>query len=1312
MLTLIAGNTQLKAQITLETSPYTQNFNTTTLPPGWTTRDKASTTFLGNNATPTTLNTWAETAGDFRFTASAKTPLTSVSTSETQNASTDRCLAVRPTSKFGDPGQAFTFQIANTLGFKDFNITFNAQLLDPNGRTTSYIVEYGLGATPTIWTQVGSTFTDLGINGGSWGSTDISRSFGNTLDNKNTNVWIRISSLEASTGSGSRCTFGIDDVNLSWSMIVDSPANFTATTTSATQINLSATANANSDNIVVVSNTTGSFYTPTNGFAAGNAGDSFANGTIVYKGPALSITNHTGLNANTSYYYKAFAYDGANNYSSGLTANATTAKTEPTNQPSSIRVSTIVTATSIPIIWTAAATGTQSPDGYLAKLSTGTISDPIDGIDPGVGSAIISAGKAEFKTTTGVSFTNASPGTMYHIKVYSYTNSGGLIDFNTNSAPVFNIATPPNEVSSVSLTPTGATTATITWAAASEYNNSTQSTLVFIKATDPITTGSPTYAPSAYTANAAFGNGTAYQNDASATCVYNGDGTSVPVTGLSANTTYYILIYKVVNETNSNLKNAYSYPATTSGTTSSLPAPSALPPTSVTATGFTANWNPTEGATDYKLDVSTASNFSTIESSTLTEGFDGGTTPPANWTFTNITGTYTSTGNYGAGSPSLQLDATNDILVTPTLGGSATQLSFWVKGQSTNAASALLVEGYNGTSWVAIKNITNSIPTTGTTFTFNSGSNPALPSDIIQFRFTYTKSAGNISFDDVSVNYDVNTPSFVSGYNNFDAGSAASSPITGLLPNTAYYYRVRAVSPNSNSSNSNTTTANTTNTIVVNSTANASSLPLCPTCDVTVTNGALLTIDESKTFNAITVEPSGKLTNAAGNTLSATTLNLKSNASGTATYLDNGTTQITTSNVEQYLTAGRNWYISSPVSDSNPNALSTATSIVYWDETIGNWANAGELLQPTRGYISVSTNDSKAITFSGTLNNGEKTIALTRTSGKTKEGFNLIGNPYPSCLNWTSAIATASNTLTTIWYRTKTNDTYAFHTFNASGGVGTPTGVTGIIPPMQAFWVRVNSGGGNLTFNNSMRSHGTGSTPLKVKNGTKTEQKIVRLQVTNGTNTDETVVYFNPEASDNFDTYDSPKMANANASIPEIYTLAGTEEVAINGLSDLLINKELPLGFSTGETNTFTIRANEISNLDGNCNIILKDKLLGHEQDLSYAQAYSFTSEPGKTSNRFSIIFRTPSTVTELNETENGQDMKILENANNQIEVLCVNNNCMNRQIVVYNSIGQLLTSKPLTANKTVIQLPKQPGIYIIMCKNGEKTTAKKVVIK
>ncbi|HEY5140308.1 MAG TPA: immune inhibitor A domain-containing protein, partial [Methylococcales bacterium] len=101
------------------------------------------------------------------------------------------------------------------------------------------------------------------------------------------------------------------------------PANFTATPVSSTQINLGWTKDAGNDPVMVAYSLTGTFGTPVNGttYTAGNT--IAGGGTVIYNG-ANTTYNHTSLNPNTTYYYKAWSVMTANAYSTGVTANATT----------------------------------------------------------------------------------------------------------------------------------------------------------------------------------------------------------------------------------------------------------------------------------------------------------------------------------------------------------------------------------------------------------------------------------------------------------------------------------------------------------------------------------------------------------------------------------------------------------------------------------------------------------------------------------------------------------------------------------------------------------------------------------------------------------------------------------------------------------------------------------------------------------------------------------------------------------------------------------------------------------------------------
>lgn len=103
----------------------------------------------------------------------------------------------------------------------------------------------------------------------------------------------------------------------------------------------------------------------------------------------------------------------------------------------------------------------------------------------------------------------------------------------------------PQPVTGINVTPT-LTTAGVNYTAPGNFSSATQQFVAFLKQGSAITAGTPTMNPAGYTANSDFSaNGTAYQNDAAAKCVYKGTGASFNVTGLQANTAYHLMILTV-----------------------------------------------------------------------------------------------------------------------------------------------------------------------------------------------------------------------------------------------------------------------------------------------------------------------------------------------------------------------------------------------------------------------------------------------------------------------------------------------------------------------------------------------------------------------------------------------------------------------------------------------------------------------------------------------------------------------------------------------------------------------------------------------
>lgn len=807
------------------------------------------------------------------------------------------------------------------------------------------------------------------------------------------------------------------------------------------------------------------------------------------------------------------------------------------------------------------------------------------------------------------------------------------------------------------------------------------------------------------------------------------------VTGLAPATTIY---YKAF-ATNAG---GTTYTSQSSFTTSSLSIPVVTDATNISANGFTANWGVVEGATEYVVNVSSKTTGANATDLYISEYGEGSSNNKYIEIY-NGTGTavdlsqYTIKQAYNGGgwdvdmSYTLPLSGTlanNDVYVLSASTASATILAqanlaivysasaqggrfpFFTGNDAIGlfkngtlidlfgnpASTTLSVAGYStwATDHTLVRKSTVTGPTTDWATSAGTSESTSQWEGYSSDTWTYLGShtmAGGETITPIS-----GSPFTV---------TETSKAITGLTSGVTYYYTVAAKNGSLSSAASTEKSVTTAiNTIVVEASTNASTLPDCPTCDVTVANGAELTIDAAKTYNSITIAPTAKLTN--NSALTVSNIVIESDATGTGTIKGDVTG---TATVNQYLPGYRTWYLSSPVAGASPTGMNR---IKYYDETTNTWSVASTETTPAtlpfmlgKGYLVVPNVDVSNIRFEGTLNSGNVSIDLTRSNGNgPKPGFNLIGNPYPSYMDWDLVNDANSSIMqtSTMWYRTKkTNESnesvYQFWTVNGNG-VGSPNGASKYIPPMQGFWVRAKVGGGQLQLTNEMRSHAQGADQL-LKAPAANSNTLIRLEVSNGINTDETVLYFNANASYGFDTYDSPKMSNEDPAIAEIYTRAGDEKLVINGMPMIQKDTEIALGFDAGSATSFTLRANELRNLPSDVKLILKDKVTLVETNLTDGVSYAF-APAATTADRFSVIFRTSGAVTGVDAIPAFSGLTAYSNAKNQITVLYDGAIDANTVVSVHNIAGQRVASKAVVSKSTVMDGAFTAGVYIVKLNN------------
>lgn len=461
-----------------------------------------------------------------------------------------------------------------------------------------------------------------------------------------------------------------------------------------------------------------------------------------------------------------------------------------------------------------------------------------------------------------------------------------------------------------------------------------------------------------------------------------------------------------------------------------------------------------------------------------------------------------------------------------------------------------------------------------------------------------------------------------------------------------------------------------------------------------------LNVNENLTGTTITLLPGARATVHSGKTLAGDELNLSSSADGTATLIADGSVNFTVSKVSQYLSTARNWYVSSPVGNAQ---APTGFTYYNYSETANSWAavSTGTEFSKGIGYIALPASAPGTLTFTtqsgGSLTTGNVEIPLSY-AGTSKKGFNLIGNPYPAHLTWSKTFVDNNAALIepTIWYRTNADGTsnatgtWSFLTLNASSGEASPWGTSAVIPPMQAFWVKAITAG-TLTLNHELPlSHQT-SNPLKVPAGVPDERIRVRLQIDNGATTDETLIYFDAEASDAYDRFDSPKFAEP-ASVTQIYTTVDNTPLVINGRKELLTTA---LGFIPGEASGFTIKAIQLTNLPDNIQLILKDNVTLAETDLTDGvSTYSF-SDQSAGSDRFELIFKTTGMTTGY-MPERANSLKLFWSKEDGLEVFDYSPSLAGAEVQLYNRLGQKVTSFRLDKGQTHVNLSLSPDVYIL----------------
>lgn len=267
--------------------------------------------------------------------------------------------------------------------------------------------------------------------------------------------------------------------------------------------------------------------------------------------------------------------------------------------------------------------------------------------------------------------------------------------------------------------------------------------------------------------------------------------------------------------------------------------------------------------------------------------------------------------------------------------------------------------------------------------------------------------------------------------------------------------------------------------------------------------------------------------------------------------------------------------------------------------------------------------------FIGTPNNG----TIDSPLNTALNGFNLLGNPYPSSISIEAFLDVNSATIDgTIWVWRKIHDLgsgIGYATLTTAGITSTQPGVSegisnGTITIGQGFFVKVKTGlsTANITFNNTMRSEDVTNVFYKNQNTVVIEKHRMWLNLSNETEViSQNLIGYITGATDGVDYgFEGENFGDTAISLSSIVD----NKVYNIQARALPFNPSdvVPLNFKTNIAGTYTISIDHLDGLfDTYQDIILKDNVTGLLQNLK-AAPYSFLSQIGNFNTRFEIIYQ------------------------------------------------------------------------------------------
>jgi hypothetical protein len=380
------------------------------------------------------------------------------------------------------------------------------------------------------------------------------------------------------------------------------------------------------------------------------------------------------------------------------------------------------------------------------------------------------------------------------------------------------------------------------------------------------------------------------------------------------------------------------------------------------------------------------------------------------------------------------------------------------------------------------------------------------------------------------------------------------------------------------------------------------------------------------------------------------------------------------------------------------------------------------VLHPLAGYAVNfgSSADPGTVDVKGVVNNGPLSVTLYNNNNPYTLGFNLVGNPYPSPVDWDAASGwTKVNIDAAIYFfSASTTDQYGGTYSSYVGGIPSGGPATNIIPSMQGFFIHVSDDdypvSATLGLDNSVRITNMAQSFFKSDN--KNTKPLIRLNAgysDDPESSDPLVIYFDEKATEGFDSkLDALKLMNTDLSVANLYSVIPEgKKLSINGLP--LINDDMvviPLGLRTYRDGFVNFSISHIEESLTGIEVSLTDMAADREEDLLSGGSYRIRLAAGEYNNRFYLNLSPLSTEIPSVITDN--PLFSVYNHNGILRAEFKMPPGESGLLIVHDLTGRILLSRKIyDSGYQEFNHNYRSGVYIATFMTGKRKDSRKIII-